>query len=99
MTDIHNNSEELRSVLVDLYYKGYHEGKGDIPNMDDVEITQAQAALTHWRDRAVVEGRFVELDLLEQAINADWDMNTFKLRRLADLKERLDKLGEEQIGE
>jgi hypothetical protein len=45
MTDhIPPQREELsiRDILVDLYYKGYHEGKGDQPNMDDVETTRAE---------------------------------------------------------
>lgn len=37
--------QQQRVILTDLYYKGYHEGKGDIPNMDDVEITKVQAAI------------------------------------------------------
>lgn len=44
MTD-QAEQNKLRSILVHLYYKGYHEGKGDAPNMDDVEITAAQEAV------------------------------------------------------
>ena len=43
-----------------------------------------------------LDARLVELDLLEQAINAGRDMNAYKLQRLADLKVRLSKAQERE---
>lgn len=40
-------------------------------------------------DRRVVEGRLIELDLLEQAINAGRDMNAHKMQRLRALESQL----------
>lgn len=39
-----------------------------------------------------LDARLVELDLLEQAINAGRDMSAYKLQRLADLKVRINKV-------
>lgn len=51
-------------------------------------VSKAELAIK----RLVLEGRLVELDLLEQAINTGWDMNKFKLYRLAKLQNELDQL-------
>ncbi len=48
------DDEELRKICVDLYYKGFHEGKGDIPNSDDIEITNAQQAIRRYAQKMVV---------------------------------------------
>lgn len=63
----------LRDSLIDLYYKGYHEGKGDIPNMDDVEITRVEnevlAALQPEIERLELAARIDELERASYMIN------------------------------
>lgn len=49
----------------------------------------------HLETKEVLEGRLVELDLLEQAINEGRDLTVFKLQRLEDIQKRLLKLEEE----
>ena len=52
-------------------------------------LLNAQAAIQALQDRAILEGRLVELDLLEQALNDGRDIQTFKLQRRDDLIQRL----------
>jgi len=54
-------------------------------------LRAALAAHTTALEAAKREARLIELDLLEQAINAGRDMNQFKLQRLAALTKPKEK--------
>lgn len=49
----------------------------------------AKAALRKLIIKKQVEARLVELDLLEQAINGDYDLYDFKMKRLAALQKEV----------
>jgi len=78
----------------ELFYRALR-GKTVSPEQANIlewaerRLKPAFRALIHDRE---VRARFVELDLLEQAINQGRDMNKYKLQRLADLEKRLDAL-------
>lgn len=87
---------------------GDKKSSDGMATQDDIdEITKALLALPKGKNKPLcwdmdvlvgfirdreVRARFVELDLLEQAINQGRDMYKYKLQRLADLEKRLDAL-------
>lgn len=86
--------EKIREILFnwhkwrDYYYSDLKEQvitddewKVTRDNIDDKAITQIETLIT--------EGRLIELDLLEQAINQDLDMYKFKMMRLEALQASL----------
>ena len=50
----------------------------------------------HLETAACLRARLVELDLLEQALNAGRDMQAYKLQRLEDLEARLERAQDEE---
>jgi BMFP domain-containing protein YqiC len=62
----------------------------------ELQLDDLEAAIQAWSAQQVreaeIKARFVELDLLEQAINQGRDMNAYKLQRLADLEARLETI-------
>ncbi len=65
MTDIHNNSDELRAITRKLSEKLDHAGieilKGNDTGEWQKAFFEAEDALTRWRERAVAEARIDEL--------------------------------------
>lgn len=53
---------------------------------------QQEQAIEAYIAERTLEGRLVELDLLEQALNGGYNLNTFKRKRLHELITRLDAL-------
>lgn len=87
------NDQELREALVKIFFKA----AGGISNMAEVEVEAVMQLIEAHTQRARVEARLIELDLLEQAINRGEygltsDANRYKMFRLDDLKARLAEL-------
>lgn len=55
------------------------------------------AAIRAYVSEEKLKARLVELDLLEQAINTDWDMYKFKIERLLSLQQELSTLDKERM--
>lgn len=81
------DSEELREKLVVKICYILDAWTGNDPSYligrsvdrQLIPIIQAYTA------KKVLEGRLIELDLLEQALNSGWDMNKYKRYRLTSL--------------
>lgn len=52
-------------------------------------ITVPQYLIKGYIEQKNLEARLIELDLLEQAINQEQDIRSFKMRRLSSLKSKL----------
>lgn len=86
-------------TYTDANYTCEHKPTGDLSEMREVDGIMAliQARDKRLTERAGVEARLVELDLLEQALNRYTSMkrmNEYKLQRLADLEAQLVKIDE-----
>jgi hypothetical protein len=82
---LQGDGDELRTILKKhaAWALQHHlDEPGEMLSTDE-----ALAALKQRDQRIRQEARLVELDLLEQAINGKWDMNEYKLYRLAQLKD------------
>lgn len=55
------DKHELRTICTDLYYKGFYEGTGASLDLDDVEISKAEATLQARERRITLEAQKVAL--------------------------------------
>ena len=71
----------IEKLLIDFGHNPTADKRNNILNeiSDSLDNTEAKI------NRLIVEGRLIELDLLEQAINQGRDMNEYKLLRLKEL--------------
>lgn len=87
-----SQSDELDEILEQLQY-GTIMSDNQEPQLTNNRNIAKQAIDTYTADKEI-RARLVELDLLEQALNAnDWnDLTEYKLYRLEDLTNRLEAL-------
>ena len=89
---------ELDNILDTVWKDGASLAGGSyLEGADPNAVADALAAISAYTQRQVLEGRLIELDLLEQAINAGTkDMNLYKLHRLKKLTQQLNDITEEK---
>jgi hypothetical protein len=85
----HNDLEDVLVRWDKQIAKSYAELSEAEKQSDRDQVMRYLPLLTPYIEVENLKARFVEVDLLEQAINSGRDMNAYKLQRLADLEARL----------
>lgn len=81
-----NSKQESLEEILDSYAKYQYQLYVDNDGSYQLNKREASEAIQAYCKQQVIEGRLIELDLLEQAINQGRDMNEYKMMRLKDLE-------------